>query len=480
MFGHPVRIFPPTKAFALAILSPVALISSLPVGAAGFALIEHGASGLGNSYAGASAVSADSSTVWFNPAGMSELDGRKVAVAGHLISSSTDFTNEGTSLAAALGGTPISGPDTADPGTVTLLPNFYYVAPINQQWKYGLSIGVPFGSSTDYDDDWVGRYTTVESSINVIDVNPSLSYRVSDKVSLGFGVSVQRLSAVLENNIDSGAVCLNFVGQSSITETQCFNEGLTPGNQAVDSVGEVDGDSTALGFNLGALFSPTDTVKIGLAYRHGVDHDLEGDASFVVNPNLAAVLASNTSASPESQFATANILNNVPGAAEVSLPASFSVSAAWQVHNKVELLTDLTWTDWSVFDELRVEFENPAQPDSVSLQEWEDTLRFSAGLNYQHNSKLTWRAGYAFDEEAIPSAQRRTARIPGNDRTWLSAGIGYKVSQRFSFDIGYAHLFLDDTPVDNPNLEAPGGSIVRGVFEPAVDIFSAQLNWDFN
>lgn len=449
--------------------------------AGGFALIEHGASGLGNAYAGAAAVSDDTSTVWFNPAGMSQIKGRESAFAMHILRTDTPWTDKGTTLGARLGRSPSSGPDTANPGGTTALPNFYYVAPITAQWSYGLSIGVPFGSSTEYDRNWKGRYNTVKSGVNVIDINPALSFKLSDKVSLGFGISLQRLSAELESAVDSGAVCLSLAGNNatSFTNADCFNAGLTPGVQANDGYGSITGDSTAFSFNLGALFTPRQGVKIGLAYRHSTSHELDGDVDFDVNAALQTVLASNTVAA--GQPLTAGIFNDVGAKAEIDLPATFSVSGAWEVNNKIELLADFTWTGWSSFSELRVTYDNPVQPDTLSVQDWEDVIRLSAGVNYQLNNNLTLRTGVAFDEEPIPSAQRRTARIPGNDRTWLSFGAGYQVSKNISFDVGYVHLFLDDTPIDNVNPESGGTALeLRGEYEPSVDILSAQFNWAFN
>jgi long-chain fatty acid transport protein len=454
--------------------------------AGGFALIEHGASGLGNAYAGAAAVSADSSTVWFNPAGMTEIQGKELSGTLHVLASSTDWTDQGTSLGSAVGGGEVSGPDTASPGTTTLLPNVYFVAPVNKQWSYGLSIGVPFGSSTEYDSDWKGRYTTVESGISVLDINPALSYQVSDKVRLGFGISVQQLTADLGNSVDSGVVCLGLASTDpsspldvSFTQADCVNNGLTPGNLENDSTAEIEGDSVAVGFNLGALFLPSDDIKIGIAYRHSVDHELDGDADFTVNAGLRALLDGNTVAA--TQPATQALLTDTGASAEVELPAMLSLSGAWQASDKVQLLSDITWTGWSSFEELRIQFDNPAQSDSFQNQAWEDVLRFSLGLNYRHSPKLVLRAGYAFDEEAIPSAQRRTARIPGNDRTWFTLGFGYNFNQNLSLDMGYASLFLDDTPIDNPNDELEGsGTFVRGIYEPRVDILSAQLSWGFN
>ena len=145
------------------------------------------------------------------------------------------------------------------------------------------------------------------------------------------------------------------------------------------------------------------------------------------------------------------------------------------------LLADVTWQGWSSFEELRVEFDNPAQPATVSTQEWDDVLRYSAAVNWQQSPRLVLRAGLAFDESPIPGPGRRTARIPGNDRTWLSLGGGYRIGDNFSFDVGYTHIFLEETAIDNPNTEAAstGGSIVRGLYESSVDIFSAQLRYQF-
>jgi len=451
--------------------------------AGGFALIEHGASGLGNAYAGAAAVSADSSTVWFNPAGMSEIKGKELSGTLHVLQSNTTWTDEGTSLGFRVGGGEVSGPDTASPGTTTLLPNVYFVAPVNSRWSYGLSIGVPFGSSTEYDPEWKGRYTTVKSGINVLDINPAVSYRVSDKVRLGFGVSLQQLSADLGSSIDSGAVCLGLANPDgnidvSFNQADCANNALVPGNQLNDSTVEIEGDSVALGFNMGALFLPTSDIKIGIAYRHSVDHELDGEADFDVNPELRSLLDNNSVEG--TSLITQALLTDTGATAEVELPPMLSFSGAWQANDKVQLLSDLTWTGWSSFEELRVQFDNSPN-DTVSLQEWEDVWRFSAGLNYRHSPKLTLRAGYAFDEEAIPSAQRRTARIPGNDRTWFTLGFGYNLTGEITLDMGYARLFLDETPIDNPNDEQEGtGTFIRGVYDSSVDILSAQLSWDFN
>ena len=479
MYRHSARIRPLGSLVGLVSLASLTGI----VNAGGFALIEHGASGLGQAYAGAAAVSTDTSTVWFNPAGMSQLDSREMAAALHLLKTSTTWTDEGTTLGERLGRAPASGPDTADPGTFATPFNFYYVSPINEQWSYGLSIGVPFGSSTEYDDDWKGRYSSIKSGITVFDINPAISYKLSDKVSLGFGISVQRASAELGSAVDSGAACLSLAANpaTSFTTADCINAGLSPGVVDNDGSGDVTGDSVAMGFNVGALLTPIDGLKIGFAYRHSVDHELDGDGDFSIPQSLQQIYASNSNEA--SQPLTSSILTDSGAQATLNLPASFSISTAWQTTDKLQLLGDITWTGWSSFEELRIRYDNPFQPDTLSIQEWEDVFRFSAGLNYALNEKLILRTGVAVDEEAIPNAQRRTPRIPGNDRTWLSFGLGYTVNKSLSFDVGYAHLFLDETPIDHfdPDPDSPGAAEeLRGTYESNVDILSAQLNWEFN
>lgn len=447
--------------------SIAALLCSTNATAGGFALIEQGGSGMGNAYAGASAVAADASTVWFNPAGMLELDSREFAVAGHIVAVNSDFSDRGTTLNAAFGLSAVPGETTQDAGGATFLPNLYYVSPLNDSMSWGFGISVPFGNSTEYDRDWVGRYQAVESGVSVIDLNPSFAYRVNDRFSVGAGLSVQIMEATLGNSVDSGATCLGLVSRGSVDLAQCSGAQLTAaGVRANDGYAEITGDSVDVTFNLGLMYKPSEQTKLGVAYRHKIDHKLDGDAEFETNAGLSAVLAANS----------IPLFVNGGASAEANLPGSLMMSLSHQLNDRVELLGDVTWTGWSSFEELRITFDNPAQPDTFNTQAYEDVVRFSAGLNYAYNSKLTLRAGWAYDEDPVPSPQLRTARIPGNDRTWLAFGAGYKFRPNMSFDVGFAHLFIDETPIANAS-ESAGGTTIRGIYDADANIVSAQFNW---
>ena len=439
--------------------------------AGGFALIEQGGSGMGNAYAGAAAVSHDASTVWFNPAGMLELKDPQLAVAGHIIAVSSDFSDRGTTLNPAFGATDVPGAGEVDAGGTSGLPNFYYVRGINDDLSFGLGVSVPFGNSTEYGRDWVGRYQAVESAVSVLDINPAIAYRVNPKFNIGAGVSVQIFDATLGSAVDSGATCLGLATNPAVPVqlADCVNADLSEaGELANDGYADISGDSLAASFNVGFLYKPRQGTRLGLAYRHSVDHELEGDSVFTTNEDLANILSNR-------QFP---LFANVAVTADAELPSSVMLSVAHEATDKIELLADATYMGWSSLPELRIKFESPVQPDTFNTLGYEDVWRVSAGLNYQHTDAMTLRAGVAYDQDPVPSVQLRTPRIPGNERTWLAFGMGYQVNEQMGFDFGFAHLFVDETPIDNAS-EAAGGTTIRGVYDTSVNLVSAQFNYKF-
>ena len=469
-----IRLKPTVILISLSVMS-----LSTPAYSAGFALIENSASGMGKAFAGAAAVADDASTVWFNPAGMTYLgkslgDKSQVTLAGHIVSAKTKFTDKGSTIPAALGGSATSG-ENASERVTSLIPNLYYVKPINEKLHFGLGVNAPFGSKTVYDDDWVGRYQAIETELLSINVNPSLSWKASEKLSLGGGVSAQYVDLKnLSSAIDSVGACFNVAAgvgalagaaAGAAIQGQCAATYTVPAQTATDSHTVIKGDSIAFGFNLGLLYEATDKTRVGLSYRSEIKHDVDGTIKFDLDPGLLPIIAATGTTS----------FNNRDVKATVDLPPSVSLSVAHKVNEKLELLGDVTWTGWDSFEELRITETDGVTDVTVVPEKWEDVYRVSVGANYKYNDKLTLRTGVAFDEEPIPSATFRTPRIPGNDRTWLSFGAGYKVNKKLDLDFGYSHLFLDKTPIDNPG----DGYSVVGNYDTSIDILSAQLNYSF-
>ncbi|MDH5424695.1 MAG: outer membrane protein transport protein [Gammaproteobacteria bacterium] len=440
------------------------LMASAQSIASGFAIIENSASGMGNAYAGGAGAE-DASTIWFNPAGMTYLDNEMLA-AGHIIMPTAEYIDTGSTTAAIMGATtldPANTDRTADGGKNALIPNLYWVKEIQKDLKMGLGITVPFGLGTDYDDDWVGRYHGVKSDVMSLNLNPSIAYKKGN-ASFGFGLNAQYIKVELTSAIDMGTLCAA-LGFPPSTCTPQGNDGFA----------ELDGDSWAYGYNFGVLFDVTSDIRLGASHRSSIDHDVTGNADFTV-PGALSFLTS-----------TGSFLDTTLSAS-VSVPATTSISYFQNVNEKISIMADYSITTWSDFQELRIAYDDPnstdglpAQDDSVTTQEWEDTARIAFGMNYKASAKWLYRFGIALDQSPVPSAERRTARIPGNDRTWLTFGVTHQFDKERSFSFAYAHLTVDDTPINNtfeastPVLE----HTLSGEYQASVDIISAQVSWKY-
>lgn len=448
------------RVFAVSVLTT---LMTSNINAAGFAIAENSASGMGSAFAGAAATAEDASTTYFNPAGLSKLEGSQMIVAGHYVAPSSSFNNNGSSLSTSLGGGTISG-SGEDGGSGAFIPNFYYATKLNDQWAFGLGITAPFGQATEYSDTWVGRYHATKSEIVALNINPSASFKVNDKFSLGFGVNVQYFEATLANQLDSRAICLG-AGAASAT---CNAFGLdTLGDVSTDSSQSLSGDDWSVGWNFGLLYDISNETRIGFAYRSEIGHDIKGSVDFTRSAELNAFLGA----------AVSNAFTDTGASVGVDVPETISLSVYHGFNPKWSLLADVTWTKWSSFDKLVIDFANPAQSTSTIPENWENSVRYSVGVNYQADSKWIYRAGLALDETPIATEEDRTPRLADNDRLWVSLGFGYKMSNTSSVDVGYTHIFFDDTPINNT--DASFGHTITGTYDISVDIFSAQYNWKF-
>lgn len=412
--------------------------------AAGFALIEQSASGLGNAYAGAGASAMDASTIYFNPAGLTYLTGNQLVAAGHIIEPNAEFSGSATNPLGA----PISGGNGGDAGATGLIPNLYYSHQLANGFIFGLGVNAPFGLKTEYDATWVGRYHAIESDLKTININPTIAYKAAPNLSVGVGVNVQYIKATLSQAVNQQLICQGAGGGGLCTPLS-------------DAIATVEGDDWSYGYNFGLLYDIGPGTRVGFAYRSKIKQELEGDAAF---------------AGASTFFTSIGRFVPTDASAGVTLPESASLSFYHDVNSRWAVLADATWTRWSRFNELRIDFSNPLQPDSVTPENWDNSMRYSVGLNYRHSNAWLLRAGVAFDEEPIPNAQLRTPRIPGNDRTWLAIGANYAFSPSMSFDFGYAHLFVDDTRINHSSASAGN---ITGEYDSSVDILSAQINWTF-
>ena len=394
--------------------------------AAGFGLAEQSGSGLGNAFAGASSIAEDASTIYSNPAGMTYIEGTQVVGATHLIKPSAEFNNQGDSSPAF--NRPL-GSEGGDAGDLAYVPNFYFMTPLAENIKLGLGVNAPFGLKTEYDKDWIGRFQGIKSELKTVNINPSLAFKINDQLSLGFGLSAMWAQAELTSAVNLGGS---------------------------ERSSKVKGDDWGFGFNLGAIYQATNDTRIGVAYRSKVEQHLKGDVRF------------STSNGPTP---------NGDVSADITLPESLSVSAFSQLNDKWDLMGDVTWTRWSHFNDLSIYRSNGALLKQ-SIENWDNTMRYSIGVNYHYTGTIKLRAGVAYDEEPI-SNQFRTVRIPGNDRKWLTFGAGWQTTPTTKLDIGYAHLFVSDTKINDNQTSTASNGRVNGDYDASVDILSMQITHNF-
>ncbi len=446
-----MKPFPNIRTLILTVAS-LSLPTTTAFGA-GFALIEQSASNLGSAFAGGAASIDDASTIYFNPAGMTELGSAQAIFALHLVQPSSRFSNMAS---AGPGGASLGNEEGGDAGSLAFVPNVYYTHEIMPDLKFGFGINAPFGLSTEYDENWMGRYHAIESHMQSVNINPSLAYKVSERLSLGGGINLQYLSVELTNAIDQATLCYGLAAQIPVLGA-CA--GLPTSN---DGHAKVSGTSWGWGANLGLLYKVGEDTRIGAAWRSTIKHKLEGDAEF---DNIHSALQ------------TAGFFVNTDASAEVELPATLSLSAYHRIDSRWAVMGDVTWTQWSKFEELRVKYDSGNQGDTVQDESWDDTFRYALGIHYRQSEQLLLRAGIAYDETPIPDAEHRTPRIPGNDRTWIALGLNYRVSPQLSFDLGYAHLFIGDTKIHD---QGKLGATLDGEYESSVDILSGQVVWNYN
>lgn len=446
-------LFHSGAALACAISAPL-LPWCANVHAAGFALNEMSAAAIGSAFAGAGATAADATTLYYNPAGLSQLRGRQFSVTGSAIRPSIRFENQGSVTAT---GAPLSGGNGGDAGSWAPVPALYYSAELGPSWRFGVGLQSAFGLKTDYDNGWAGRYQALKSELTTFNLNPTLAYAVNDRLSIGIGISAQYAKVELSRAVDFGSVCAGALGLA-----RCAPIGFLP--QAKDGKVILDGKDWAYGFNLGLLYAPNAGTRFGLAYRSSIRHKLSGgDARFDKPAGLPGPLAAATA------FTDTSVT------AGLDLPETVNFSAYTELNSKWALLGDINWTRWSRFDELRVQFGNGA-PDSVTKESWRNTTRVGAGFNYRYNVAWLLRGALSYERSPVLDAFR-TPSVPDSSRKILAFGLQYKPTAQSAWDFGVAHIFINDASIDRADLPLNGRLV--GTYRNDVNIVSLQYSKAF-
>lgn len=389
------------KAAAAAVM---AVCAASAAHAAGFMLTEQSAGALGRAYAGVGVDGTDISGVYYNPATMTLHPGTKIQAGFVAVGLDLAFEGSGSADDVDYDGVTENGQYNTQ-----AIPHGYISHQLTDSMWIGLAMTVPFGMGTEYKDDWPLANRGISAEVLTFDFNPNVAWKVSDKLSLGAGMSIQYAAADLKMQDKPLGLSVN---------------------------GEVDADSIAWGFNVGVMWSPLENLRFGLSYRSRVNHNADGD--FTLSGGNAIV---------DGALGTLGLAQGVPydATATISTPAWAMATAAWDVNDLLSLYATFRWTDWSSFDTLNIKtsaLDRIPGKNGVKTVEnhWQDTYLVSVGADLRFTNWWTFRAGIGYETSAVDDPKYRTAIIPDADRLWLALGSSFKATENMQIDVSAAWL----------------------------------------
>lgn len=428
----------------------IAVAFSGSAAAAGFQLFgEQSASGIGNAGAGSAAVAENAGTVYYNPAGMTQLQSLEVSGGLTAVKTNFDFKDSGSSVGTALG----SSGDGGNGGGWGYVPNAYMSMALNKDIYIGLGIGAPFGLKTGYNNPWQGAAQSISFDIKTVNINPSIAWRANEWVSLGFGLNWQKIDA--EYTRAAATVNLGAGAAGAAGSTVRLNLG-----------------DDAWGWNVGALFTLSPATKLGVSYRSAIKYETTGNVSITSDGTVAATATTNGLIAQGRASDTK---------ATIKLPDTFVLSLAHKVSNQWELLGDISWTGWSSIpkvDVIRTSGLLNGQTAQTLDTDFRDTWRVAIGANYKLNDAWKLKTGIAYDQTPVKSAEHRLVSLPDNNRTWFSLGAQWKASKNMTLDIGGAYLYVKDANVNNDQTAALRGT-VKGTYSDSAWLFGTQMSMAF-
>ena len=404
------------------LLSVLPLLISANLFAGGFQLNEHGARalGMGGAFTG---VANDASAVYWNGAGISFLKGTNIVFGASFIAPSSKFRGV--------------TPDVTEYRGKNLLfypVHFFGTTQLSEKFSVGLGFTTPFGLGTEWDENWVGKYLAVETSLQTFTVTPIVSYKPVESlaISAGFVYSFANVLITRKNPLQP-----------------IF---------ASDAFIHLEGDDMfAYGFNAGLMFKPTKCISIGASYHSEVTYEFEGTASSTGPDQVASSL-------PKGDIT-----------AELTTPQNIAGGIAVDLSSKLKLSADFQYVGWSSYDTLAVTFVE-TNVVSASPRMYEDSYIIRLGGAYKANDQLTVLGGIYYDNNPV-SNEYLNPSLPESDRIGLSLGFEAHLFENLSIQGSYLFIRGQQLTIDNSHeAYTSGGSGFNGTYNTSANIFGLSFN----
>lgn len=378
--------------FILLLIPTVFCTSGHP---AGFLVYNQDAAsaGMANAF---TAVADNASAVFYNPAGINQLEGTQIRSGFQVVIPYTSFRGSD------------SGYETDMHDKISVPLTGYITHKINDKISIGGGIFTPFGLVTEWPSRWEGDYVSTYSALRTFFVNPAVSIQVHPRLSLAAGIDYVYSDFKIRRSIN-------------LDQITGIPIGLPLGKITLD------GFDDSWGYNLGMLFHFNDNWSLGVSYRGKVNLEFDGHAHYRMTPLLRKLFPP-TDISPR-----------------IALPPLVAAHVAAKFRGRWTFSTGIIWTGWSVYDTLTPKFRNavliPPRMQS-SPQDWKDVLAFQTGMEYQFNTNWVFRGGYIFDQTPVPE-RTLGPLVPDADAHLFSLGMGY-THENITFDVASMVLCFQD------------------------------------
>lgn len=459
----------------------VAALMALPATAfaQGFGLNEIGTCAIGRGYAVTGSPCKDASTIYWNPAYAAALTGNSLLVGGSSIAVTGSFTRD-SSLGRYAGQVPTSYP-----------VHFFFNHRQNEQWAWGLGVYVPYGLTSQWGNDFPGRFLAKKASIATLYFQPNIAYKINDNWMIGGGPIIGHSSVELIQSIDlSSQVAAVDPVAGPITFGQL---GIARGTEFAR--GTLKGSAYSYGFTLGIYGKLSDHWTMGARYLSSLNFNYKnGKATFQQIPTGLTLAAGNIFGPGEtslpagtpmdalltSQFSSGALVSQ-GGTTELAHPDQAELGVSYDGFDRWLLSADYAWIGWKRFHELDIHFANPALGTQTEVSDYNNSSAIRLGAQYSMRNDWQLRFGYAGVATPAPDASV-TPLLPDQDRANYTAGIGIPLHQGLTLDASYAYVWTPGRRgriVGRTSIDQTAAQLNSGVYHLQANIFSLSLKASF-
>jgi long-chain fatty acid transport protein len=464
------------------VLAAAALaVAALPavVGGQGFGLNEIGSCALARGQAATSAPCDDGSAIYWNPAALTPLKGWRATAGVAAVIVNGEFAEDTTG--------------TVFPGDVPVeWPPHLFVNYGADRWAAGLGVYVPYGLTSQWEENFPGRFSALKASLATIYIQPNISYRLNEAWAIGGGPVIGHSTVELIQGVDlSEQVAIPATGGAPAATFGQF--GIPRGTEFARA--SLEGSATGFGFNVGVHGRLTNTVQFGARYLHGIEFDFDdADARFeqietnrVVPVDLPLPAGTIPAGTPvdqvlRPQFTSGGALVSQKVGTRIDHPAQAQVGLAYTGFANTTLSLEGVWIGWSAFEELPVEFAGPASGSNrVLIEDYEDSWSVRLGLDHAYESGWAARAGFTYVTTPAPD-ETVTPLLPDMDRYNFTLGAGIPLGKRFKADLAYLRVETEGRRgriVERESRSQTAEQLNTGFYTLNANIFSLSLRAQF-